>query len=77
MAEREGGTGRRCLRCGDELVAIGEVPFRIGGAGGLATAVLGAWAEAGESHLKLWVLSCPGCGEVTFVDPEMLERDDR
>ena len=72
MTDAPAGAGRHCLRCGTELVWLDPVRFRTGGAGGVATAILGGWAEAGESILELVLLGCPGCGEATLLIPELI-----
>ena len=61
--------GRDCLRCGAVTEDEGIWTLGTGGSSGLATAFLGAWAEAGEDTLDVHVTACPACGHLELRVP--------
>ena len=68
-------TDLKCLRCGENMKALGTESFQLGKA---------SWLFGDMSHLfsgamRLSVYRCPGCGKVEFFsfEPEEEETEDR
>lgn len=60
---------KQCVSCKLTLTFAGVREFRTGGSGGIATFLLGQWAEASEDLLPLALYACTTCGRVELFLP--------
>ncbi len=60
---------KHCAACKTALAFVGIRDLRTGGAGGLATALLGAFAVQSEELLRVSLWGCASCGRLEFFLP--------
>ena len=58
-----------CAACKTDLTFVGIRDLRTGGHGGLATALLGAFAVQSEDLLRVSLWGCASCGRLELFLP--------
>lgn len=57
-----------CLRCGQIMAYLGQLPLRSGGESGFLGALFDKWSALSERVVPLDVYRCSSCGHLEFFD---------